>query len=190
MKTISFGLFSLLITGLTACNNNGANNANGDSTSSSTTTTVTSSNHYSARADSIRMNSQAGNYLNTRTGKPITLRMDTTTGTITDESGAPVKRYVDKRTWWVYDAASGDTVGSAEMNNGSLMYRGSNGDWEAYDKRWSDDTTSVSNTMSMDSSSMNSSNGSSSGTTGTSGHSKTKIKEHGNKVKTVEKTKE
>jgi hypothetical protein len=167
-----------------SCNNNGNGTSSSDSTNTTNTatTTQTSTNNYAARADSFRVNSEGGYYLNPRTGKPYKLNMNTQTGTVSDESGHPVKRYVDKRTWWIYDAASGDTVGSARMNNGNLMYRGTNGDWENYDKRWTDD---------MDSSSMNNSSvqtadssSSSTGTSGSHGKTKVKIKSNGSKVKT------
>lgn len=172
-----------------ACNNSGNGTGSNDSTTTTNTATTsqTSTNNYAARADSFRVNSEGGNYLNPRTGKPYKLNMNTQTGSVSDESGRPVKRYVDKRTWWIYDAASGDTVGSARMDNGSLMYRGTDGNWVPYDKRWTDD---------MDSSSMNnnnsvqtadSSNGST-GTTGTHGKTKVKVKSNGSgKVKTSDK---
>ena len=167
-----------------SCNNNGNGTGSTDSSSSTNTatTTQTSTSNYAARADSFRVNSEGGYYLNPRTGKPYHLNMNTQTGAVSDESGHPVKRYVDKRTWWVYDATSGDTVGSARMDNNNLMYRGTNGDWVNYDKRWTDD---------MDSSSMNNSSvttsdstSGTSGTTGTHGKTKVKIKSNSAKVKT------
>src|ERR1700712_815347 len=101
--------------GFVACNNSSDSTATTDSTST-TTTTVTSTNNYAARADSVRANVSAGYYLDPRTGKAYTsLNVDTTTGALTDEGGRPVRRYVDKRNWSVYDAMSWDTVGSAEM---------------------------------------------------------------------------
>jgi hypothetical protein len=184
-------LFSLIIASaaLTAvsCNNNGNGTGSTDSTNNTNTatTTQTSTNNYAARADSFRINSQGGYYLNPRTGKPYRLNMNTQTGSVTDESGRPVKRYVDKRTWWVYDAASGDTLGSARMNNGSLMYRGTNGDWVNYDKRWTDDMDSSSmNNGNMNNSSVTTSDSSSNGTSGTHGKTKVKVKNGSGKVKT------
>jgi hypothetical protein len=176
-----------------SCNNNGNGTGSTDSTNTTNTatTTQTSTNNYAARADSFRVNSEGGNYLNPRTGKPYKLSMNTQTGAVSDESGHPVKRYVDKRTWWIYDAASGDTVGSARMNNGNLMYRGTNGDWVPYEKRWTDDMDSSSmntnNSSVTTSDSSNSSSGTSetSGTTGTHGKTKVKVKSNGSaKVKT------
>jgi hypothetical protein len=193
-------IFSLMIAslaiGFTACNSGGDNTSTSDSTTTSTTstesTTVTSTHNYAARADSFRTNSKAGYYLNPKSGKAYSsINVDTTSGTITDETGQPIRRYVDKRTWWVYDATSGDTIGSARMQHGSLEYRGSNNDWVNYDKRWSEDTTSMS---SSDNSSMNnsSSTGDTSGNTGsgTSGsgtNSKVKIKTPEGKVKSTDK---
>src|SRR4051812_9920838 len=143
-------VFSLLAAGITlslaACNNSGETGSTTDSTNNTTANTATSSGNYAARADSVNANVTAGNYLNPRTGKAYTkLNVDATSGSITDESGKPVKRYVDKRTWWVYDTNSWDTVGSAQMQNGNLRYRGENGDWEEYDKRWSDDMDNMNN---------------------------------------------
>lgn len=175
-----------------SCNNNGNGTGSNDSTSTTNTasTTQTSTNNYAARADSFKVNSESGNYLNPRTGKPYKLSMNTQTGAVSDESGHPVKRYVDKRTWWIYDAASGDTVGSARMNNGSLMYRGTNGDWLPYDKRWTDDMDSSSmNNSNMNNSSVTTSD-STTGGTGTGSHGKTKVKVKSNgsgKVKTSDK---
>jgi hypothetical protein len=162
-------VFSLLATGIAlsfaACNNSADNSATNDTTAidSNSVTTVTSSNNYAARVDSVNMNVSAGNYLNPRTGKAYTkLNVDANTGKITDESGQPVRRYVDRRNWWVYDTDLWDTVGSAQWKNNQLWYRGDNGDWVEYDKRWTDDNMSM-------------------GDTSTSGN--TKVDDNGNKVK-------
>jgi hypothetical protein len=116
--------------------------------------------------------------------------MNTSTGKVTDESGRPVRRYVDKRNWWVYDVNTGDTVGSARMNNNQLMYRGNNGNWESYDKRWTDDMDSSSSMNSGNMSNDNSGNmngdTSGTGTTG-SGHSKVKVKTPAGKMKATDK---
>ena len=191
---MKYRIFSLaaasIVFGFIACNNNGNGTSSADSSATNTTTTTaTSSNNYAARADSFRVNSQAGNYLNPRTGKPYRLNMDQKSGSVTDESGRPVKRYVDKRTWWVYDATSGDTLGSARMENGNLRYRDNNGEWQPYDKRWTDDTTSMDN-GSMNNSSMNSTSDSSgtSNASGTHGKSKIKVKSSSGKMKSTEKS--
>ncbi|HEU0064393.1 MAG TPA: hypothetical protein VFQ58_05150 [Flavisolibacter sp.] len=186
-----FSLIAAVTFSAVACNNNGSETSSTDSTSSnSATTTQTSTNNYAARADSLRINSEGGNYLNPRSGKPYRLNMDKQSGAITDETGHPVKRYVDKRTWWIYDATSGDTLGSARMNNGNLMYRGTTGDWVPYDQRWTDDTSGVNNNNSNTSNSSITtadSNGTSSGTTGEHGKTKVKIKSNGSKSKTTDK---
>ena len=181
-------LFSVLAAGLcigfVACNSSSDSKAtNGDSLNNSNTNGATSSGNYAARADTINTNVAAGYYLNPRTGKKYTkLNVDRNTGVITDESGAPVRRYVDTRTWWVYDAGSGDTLGSARMENGNLMYRGNNGEWQTYDKRWTDDTT-------MNNTGMNDSTATGSGAD-TRGHTKMKVKSSGDKMKKVEKSKD
>jgi len=190
-------VFSLLAVGLAlgfvACNNSGNGTSSNDSASTTTTTatTTTTTTNYAARADTVRTNVSAGYYLNPRTGKAYTkLNVDPSTGAITDESGKPVRRYVDKRTWWVYDANSWDTVGSAQLHNGSLMYRGDNGSWEAYDKRWTDDATdNMNGTMRTDSGSASgaTNSGSSNMDNTTNGKSKVKVTDNGNKVK-IKKT--
>ena len=147
-------VLSLFVAGVAlsfaACNNSADESATNDSTVTTTsTTTVSSTNNYAARADSVNVNVSAGNYLNPRTGKAYTkLNVDQSTGKITDESGQPVRRYVDRRTWWVYDADRWDTIGSAQWKNNQLWYRSDNGDWVEYDKRWTDDnmTTDTSST--------------------------------------------
>lgn len=118
---------------LAACNNSSETSANADSTN------VTSSGNYAARADSVKANVAAGHYINPRTNKPYTtLTVNPNTGELTDESGNIVRRYIDNRTWWVYDANSWDTVGTARMMGDTIQYY-DNGNWTNYDTRWSDD---------------------------------------------------
>jgi hypothetical protein len=154
MKTKLLSFFSLALTvGLVACNNDGDNSTNattdstatnsgtGGSADNSTTTTATSTNDYAALSDTLRVNSEAGNYLNPRTGKAIKLRLDTVNGTRLDATtGEPVWRYVDKRTYKVYSSddvnSKWDTVGTARMQKNRLEYRGENEEWVSYDKRW------------------------------------------------------
>ena len=208
MKKITIYSLSALTfaLGLAACGNNSDSTASTDSTTTATstaTTTQTSTHNYAARADSFRTNSKAGYYLDPRTGKSINLSIDTTSGAVTDvATGRPVTHYVDKRTWWVYNAGSGDTVGSARMESGQLRYRGDNEKWMTYDERWHDtDTMNGGNNMgtnnmgsnnnntgtsgSGDESSMNnSSSGTSTSGTGTSGDlKKLKIKTDDQKIK-------
>lgn len=154
----------LLCAGFVACNNSGDNasttttdstitNTNTatttDNTATTPTTTTTSSNNYAAMADTFRVNSEAGNYLDPRTGKSFKIRMDTATGIrMNDATNEPVWRYVDKRNYKVYSGSSSDnnamwdTVGTARMQNNRLEYEGDNNSWTSYDKRWrtEDDT--------------------------------------------------
>jgi hypothetical protein len=189
MKKNVFSLFGVcLALAFTACNNSSESAATNDSTTNnmSATTTNNSTNNYAARADTVNTNVSAGNYLNPRTGKAYTkLNVDQSTGRLTDEAGQPVRRYVDKRTWWVYDANNWDTVGSAQWKNDKLWYRGDNGDWVEYDKRWSDDagmSTGTSDSSSASGSGSNSAN-SKSNDNGT----KVKVSDKGDKVK-IKKT--
>src|SRR5215218_10043569 len=108
-----FRLFSLIaascVAGLAACNSGSEGTT---ATVDSSGNDMTSTNRYAARADTFRTNTAAGYYLNPRTGKPYTsLTLDTTTGALTDETNRPVRRYVDNRSWRVYDAGSGDPIG-------------------------------------------------------------------------------
>jgi hypothetical protein len=128
-----------------ACNNSSETTTAADTTGTNdtivTTTNVTTSSDYSAMADTIEANSRSGYYLNPRTGKPLRLKVDRTSGTITDEtSGEPVWHYVDNRNWWVYgdddNNNSWDTLGQAKMEGSRLMYQDDNDKWVDYDARW------------------------------------------------------
>lgn len=144
-KTPFLTLAAAAVLGLAACNNEADTTTletTLDSGAASTTdvTTVTSTNSYAAQADSFRINSEAGVYLDARTGKPIRINVDTVTGARTNaETGEPVWRYVDNRTWWVYGGDSWDTMGSARMEANKLMYRNNDDTWATYDKRWKAD---------------------------------------------------
>lgn len=148
-KTKIFALIAGTLTlGFVACNNDADDTASTDTTTSTetvtdvNTTTATSTTDYAALADSFRVNSEAGVYLNPRTGKSIRINVDPQTGRRTDATtGEPVWRYVDKRTWWVYGGDSWDTLGEARMDGNNLMYKGDDGTWMTYDKRWPDDET-------------------------------------------------
>lgn len=145
MKKVPFlSLFAAALSlGVVACNNDADNTTAADSvttTENTATTTVTSTGDYAAQADSARINSEAGYYLDARTGKPIRITVDPQTGARTNaETGEPVWRYVDRRTWWVYGGDNWDTVGEARMENDRLEYKGDNDEWLTYDKRWQDD---------------------------------------------------
>src|SRR5215213_7950090 len=103
-------LVSLLVAGVAlgvvACNDsNNTASADSDSVnaaraadSANMAGTANTSNDYSAFGDSLERNSQAGYYANARTGKRQNLKVDRTTGSVTDEqTGEPVWRYVDTR---------------------------------------------------------------------------------------------
>jgi hypothetical protein len=145
-KTKVFSLLAgTLAIGFVACNNDSDSTATTDSTivtdtTTTATTTTTTTGSYAAMADSARINSEAGYYLNPRTGKSIKINVDPQTGVRTNaETGEPVWRYVDKRTWWVYGGDNWDTIGSARMEGDRLVYRTDNDKWESYDKRWKAD---------------------------------------------------
>lgn len=181
-KNIFFSFLAAgLAFGFVACNNSGESTSSTDSTNNnnSATTTHTSTNNYAARADSVRANVAAGYYLNPRTGKPYTnVTVDTLTGSLRDEAGQPIRRFVDRRTWKVYDTQLWDTVGTAEMENNNLMYRSDNGNWVTYDKRWTDDN----NTGTMTDSSSTTTSKTATEENGTTSK-KVKVSDNGNKVK-------
>ncbi|HYO22876.1 MAG TPA: hypothetical protein VER36_10755 [Flavisolibacter sp.] len=121
-RFFSFCAAAVLV-GLTACSNDGGSSATNDSaattgdtatTGASAPTTTTSEGSYAALADSVERNSQQGYYINPKTGKAYSsLKVDRSTGRITDETGEPVWRYVDRRSWWVYgDNDMNDTIGN------------------------------------------------------------------------------
>ena len=169
---------------LAACNGNGNNSGNADTTATATTTTTTestgstaSTGNYAAMADSFRVNSQAGNYLDAKTGKPIRIKYDATTHrAVNEETNQPVWRYVDRRTWWVYGADNDNwsQVGQARLEGNTLQYKSATDDnWLNYDERWAQDDQRYMSTMNDSSGSgdMNGSNG------------EVKVKDNGNKVK-------
>jgi|GEM_PF-707450 len=148
MKKMKWLSLATLVAALTACGSGSNNGETADSTTTATTTTTeqttnTSSGNYAAMADSFRVNSEAGNYLDARTGRPLRLRYDEKTRrAVNEETGEPVWRYVDRRTWWVYGPNEDrwDTIGTARMQNQQLQYRGTNTDeWLDYERRWHED---------------------------------------------------
>lgn len=150
MKTTFYGFLALALSaGFVACNNDGDGSTATDSPTTTTidntaTTTTTSTSNYTALADTFRVNSEAGNYLDPRTGKSMRIRVDTATGMRMNEAtNEPVWRYVDKRDYKVYSGddmnSMWDTVGTARMQNNRLEYRGDNDSWVNYDKRWKTD---------------------------------------------------
>ncbi|MBD0331295.1 MAG: hypothetical protein ICV66_01440 [Chitinophagaceae bacterium] len=154
MKKNFFSLLTAACTfSLLACNNNGNNTAANDSTAKDTTTTATTATtatntrDYAALADTLRVNSEQGNYLNPRTGKPIRIKYDPEKRWIyNEETGDPVWRYVDRRTWWVYGGENWDTIGQARMQNNRLVYRNDDDTtWVTYEQRWRDEDMRLQN---------------------------------------------
>ena len=146
-KNKIFGLLAAaaIVLGFTACNNSSDGTATNDTSNttvdtSSTAGTASTTTDYAAFADSVERNSQSGYYLNPRTGKKLNLKVDRTSGAISDaESGEPVWRYVDNRNWWVYgldDDYTWDAMGEAQMKADRLTYRSEDDKWVDYDVRW------------------------------------------------------
>jgi hypothetical protein len=172
-----------IMAGLVACNNDANNTATTDTTrtdsSTVATTTTTSNVDYAAMADSFKTNSEAGNYLDAKTGKPIRIKYDTEKHRAVNETtGQPVWRYVDKRNWWVYGADNDrwDTIGTARMQGNTLMYQGDNNSWITYDERWKADDERM---MSSDSDSKVSDDGNKI----KDANGKIKVADDGNKIK-------
>ena len=149
MKNVKFlSLFAAALSlGMVACNSDGDNTAEADSlttTESTATTTAVSTGDYAAQADSARINSEAGHYLDARTGKPLRITVDPQTGARTNaETGEPVWRYVDRRNWWVYGGDNWEKVGEARQQGEQIEYKGDNDAWVTYDKRWMDEDARV-----------------------------------------------
>ncbi len=149
-KTNFFSFLALALSlGVVACNDDADSTSTTDtSTTTMETTTATTdpnttstmntnTSDYAALADTFRMNSEAGNYLDVRTGRSIKIGVDPQTGTRYNLSTEePVWRYVDKRTWWVYGGDNWETMGEAKMDGNKLMYKGDGDKWMTYDDRW------------------------------------------------------
>lgn len=189
MKTRLFSALAIVAAiGFTACNNSSESASTTDTTTTTTaTTTTTSTNNYAALADTFQTNSTAGNYLDLRTGKPLHISVNKSTGVKTNtENNEPVRYYVDKRTWWVYDANSGKTLSEAKMDGSNLRYKDQSGNWVSADDYWK--------TLDMSTGSMSgdTTGTGTSGTTGTSTSGSTgtgKVSDGGNKVKDENGTK-
>lgn len=166
MKTTFYGFLALALSaGFVACNNSSDSTSNADTSSTTSTTTTeattattdhtatttaTSNSDYTALADTFRTNSEAGNYLDPRTGKSMRIRFDTATGMRYNEAtNQPIWRYVDKRTYKVYAGDNNnsmwDTVGTARMQNNRLEYMDNGDKWITYDKAWKEKDDKLNN---------------------------------------------
>jgi hypothetical protein len=147
MNNKLLGFLAAVAISLGACNDDADNSATNDSTgdtanTNTATTTTTTTTDYAAMADSFRMNSEAGNYLDARTGKSIKISVDPSTGRrYNAATGEPVWRYVDRRTWWLYGGDDWDTLGEAKMEGSTLRYKGDDDKWMTYEERWPNDAT-------------------------------------------------
>jgi hypothetical protein len=155
-KNKIFGLLAAasIVLGFTACNNSSDGTASNDTTTNTMDATTagaeSSTTDYAAFADSVERNSQSGYYLNPRTGKKLTLKVDRNSGAVSDAStGEPVWRYVDNRNWWVYgldDDYTWDAMGEAQMKSDKLTYRSDDDKWVDYDVRWKSQDENLSKT--------------------------------------------
>ena len=147
MKKLIFSLITFLSLGFMACNSDSSTSTTTDSTTTTTSTTdattTTSSSDYAAMADEFQRNSDAGKYMDVKSGKPIKISVDKTTGKkINVETNEPVTRYiyVDNNDWWVYDW-EGSRLGRAKMDNNKVMFEDSvNKNWVDYDVKWKNDS--------------------------------------------------
>lgn len=142
MKKQIFSLIAVLSLGFAACNSDSNTSATTDSTgTSASATTNTSSGDYAAMADEFDRNSEAGKYRNVRTGEPIRISVDRTTGKKTNaETNENITRYilVDDNDWWVYDW-EGNRLGRARMENDKVLFEDSSNNWVDYEVKWKND---------------------------------------------------
>ncbi len=148
MKATILSLMAASLLFFSSCNND----ADGDNNKDSATTTGTTDNggstttttDYAAKADEFDRNSEAGKYMDVRTGKPVKLSMDRTTGRVTNkENNQEVTRYiyVDNNDWWVYDW-EGNKLGQAKWENDKVLFD-DNGNWVDYDAKWKDEDAKI-----------------------------------------------
>ncbi|MES2882339.1 MAG: hypothetical protein V4676_09345 [Bacteroidota bacterium] len=138
MKKQFLGLLTVVALGFTACNNDKDTTSEITDSTGSTTTVVNSTNDYTALADSFQRVSDAGMFMDARTGAPIKISVDRTTGRRTNAATSePITRYiyVDNSDWWVYDA-DGVQQGRAKMDGDKVMYQGDGDKWVDYDTKW------------------------------------------------------
>jgi hypothetical protein len=150
MKKQLFSLLAVAMIGFTACNsgnndttgtNTDTSSATGSAATGTETSTVSSSGDYAAMADEFERNSQAGKYRDARTGQPLRISVDRSTGAkMNAETNEPITRYimVDNTDWWAYDN-NGSRLGRARYENNKVMYEGDNNNWVDYDVKWKTD---------------------------------------------------
>ena len=141
MKKKIFGLIAVLSLGFVACNND-ADTAATDDTTTTTAGTITTTGDYSAMADEFQKNSDAGMYRDARTGQPIKISVDRTSGAkMNATTNEPLTRYIfiDNTDWWVYDA-EGNRIREAKMENDKVVYKNEENAWVPWDKiKWDED---------------------------------------------------
>ena len=141
MKKKIFGLIAVLSLGFVACNND-ADTAATDDTTTTTAGTITTTGDYSAMADEFQKNSDAGMYRDARTGQPIKISVDRTSGAkMNATTNEPLTRYIfiDNTDWWVYDA-EGNRIREAKMENDKVVYKNEANAWVPWDKiKWDED---------------------------------------------------
>ena len=145
MNNKLLGILAAVTISFAACNDDADNTATTDSlsdTSNTTATTTTTTTDYAALGEEFRTNSEAGNYLDPKTGKSIRINVDPNTGArYNAETGEPVWRYVDRRTWWLYGGDNWDQMNEVKMEGNTLRYKGENDAWITYDERFPNDAT-------------------------------------------------
>lgn len=119
-----------------SCNNEAGNDSDSDTTDNALNST-TSSGEYAAKAETFRVNSEAGKYKDVKTGQPIRISVDPSTGQKTNaETNAAVDRYiyVVDGTWWVYDENDNQET-RAKLENDRVLFE--DGDkWVEYDVKF------------------------------------------------------
>ena len=142
MKKKIFGLVAVLALGFAACTNDSDTTASEDTTTNSSAGTMNTSSDYSAMADEFDRNSEANLYRDARTGQPIRISVDRTTGAKMNASNnQPVTRYIyiDNNDWWVYDE-EGNRIRQARMENDRVLYLNETNQWVEWDKiKWDED---------------------------------------------------
>ncbi|HEY0749976.1 MAG TPA: hypothetical protein VGD26_02400, partial [Chitinophagaceae bacterium] len=129
-----------------ACNNESDSTVETDTTTTenTVTTTNTSTGDYAAQAETYRAGNDAGAYIDARTGTTVRINVDPQTGIRTNvATGEPVWRYIDTRTWQVYNGDSWDPIAEARREGNTIVFKAEDGSWVSYDTRWPNDETEM-----------------------------------------------